>query len=122
MDEEGTLYCGDKTIKTPSPIQSLAATRDTLYAAYLGEDASAAGVLTISAEGQCETLLSSPAHGLFGGADGCLYYLNEQNCPMRYDPQTKEAAILAQKRARAVTYEEGRIYYLTEKGKLKTIK
>ncbi len=122
VDEEGTLYCGDKAIKTPAPIRSLAATQDTLYAACLNEEGEAAGILTVSAEGRCETLLSSPAHGLFGGADGCLYYLNEQNCPMRYDPKTKEATILAQKRAKAVTYENGTVYYLNEKGKLKTIK
>ncbi len=121
VDEEGTLYCGDKTIKTPAPIHSLAATQDTLYAAGLSQEGNAAGILTISAEGQCETLLSSPAHGLFGGADGCLYYLNEQSCPMRYDPKTKEAAILAQKRAKAVTYEQGTVYYMNEKGKIKKI-
>ncbi len=121
IDEKGALYCGDQPISTPAPLQSLAATQDTLYAACLGDDGSAAGILTVTAEGQSETLISSPAYGLFGGADGCLYYLNDQSCPMRYDPQTKEASILAQKRARAVAYEHGAVYYINEKGTIKKI-
>ena len=67
-------------------------------------------------------VLTSPALSIFGGADGCLYYINEFSLPMRYSPITKEAVFLSEKEAIAVTYENGTVYTLNEKGKIKVAK
>jgi hypothetical protein len=41
---------------------------------------------------------------------------------MRYSPITKEAVFLSEKEAIAVTYENGTVYTLNEKGKIKVAK
>ena len=118
---DGALYCSGTAIETPYPVRMLAATEDTLYASFNDESGRAAGVLTVDKDGNCETLLSSPAFTLFGGKDGCLYYINEHGHPMRYDPEQKQASILTEKKATAVSFEDGTVYYLNEKGKIKKI-
>ncbi len=121
IGKDGALYCDGAAMETPAPLRMLAATADTLYASINDESGRAAGVLTVDREGRIQEALPSPAFTLFGGSDGCLYYINEHSYPMRYDPQAKEAAILAEKKAVAVTCEDGTVYYLNEKGKIKKI-
>lgn len=121
VNTEGVLYCSGTAIETPAPIRRITATKERLYASYNDQGGRAAGILVFDKLGNCETVLTSPAFSLYGGEDGCLYYLNGQSYPMRYDPAQKKASILMEKKAMAVTYEEGTIYYLNEKGKIKTI-
>ena len=122
VDTNYDLYCDGTKIQTASKVRSLAATPDTLYAACNDENGSAMGVLAIEENGTSTMVLLSPALSIFGGADGCLYYINDFGLPMRYNPITKEASFLNDKKAIAVTYENQNVYILNEKGKVKKIK
>lgn len=121
IDPQGQLYCNDQPIRTEQKVRALAATPDRLYAACNDEKGAAAGVLAIDKAGAQTTVLTSPARSIFGGADGCLYYINDFELPMRYDPISKEAVILQQKAAISVTYENDAIFVLNQKGKVKKI-
>ena len=101
-------------------LPDIESTEQALYAAY-DRDGAAAGVFAIDAQGTITPLLPSPAFSIFGGDDGCLYYLNEQNYPMRYQPKTAEASILAKKAALAIGEQDGKVYIQTENGKIKKI-
>lgn len=118
---DGTLYCEGEKIETPAPIRSLSAGGDRLFAACNDEQGNPAGAMVIDANGNCTYTLTSPAYSIFAGNDGCLYYLNKDSFPCRFDPAQKKSEILLQKSARAVTLEEGTIYYLNEKGQVKKI-
>lgn len=116
------LYCDGTKVQTPSKVRSLAATPELLYAACNDEIGAATGVLAIDKNGTSTIVLPSPALSIFGGADGCLYYINDFGLPMRYNPITKEAYFLDDKKAIAVTYEDQNVYILNEKGKVKKTK
>lgn len=122
IDTNNDLYCNEKKIKTEYKVRALAAAPDTLYAACNDEGGAAMGVLALDKAGVSSMVLPSPALSIFGGEDGCLYYINEFGLPMRYRPATKEASFLSEKKAIAVTYEEQNVYILNEKGKVKKIK
>ena len=121
VDTDGQLYCDEQPIPTERKVRALAATPERLYASCNDEKGAAMGVLAIDNAGKQTMVISSPALAIFGGADGNLYYLNRASLPMRYDPIRKEAAILQEKAAVNVTYENGEIYILNEKGKIKKI-
>ncbi len=122
IDTNNELYCNGTKIKTEHKVRALAATPDTLYAACNDESGAAMGVLALDKAGGASMVLPSPALSIFGGEDGCLYYINDFGLPMRYRPETKEAAFLSEKKAIAVTYENQAVYILNEKGKVKKIK
>ena len=122
IDTNYDLYCDGTKIQTASKVRSLAATPDILYAACDDESGAATGVLAIDENGTLSMVLPSPALSIFGGADGCLYYINDFGLPMRYNPITKEASFLNDKKAIAVTYEDQNVYILNEKGKVKKTK
>lgn len=117
-----TLYRDEIKVELSHPIRAIEATPDTLYAACNDEQGGIAGVLAFNKEGSSSMVLTSPALSIFGGEDGCLYYINEFSLPMRYSPATKEAIFLSEKEAIAVTYENGTVYTLNEKGKIKVAK
>ncbi|MBR2013355.1 MAG: hypothetical protein IJ995_03975 [Clostridia bacterium] len=122
IDTNYDLYCNEKKIESEHKVRALAAASDTLYAACNDESGAAMGVLAIDQNGAASMALPSKALSIFGGEDGCLYYINEFGLPMRYRPATKEATFLSEKKAIAVTYEQQAVYILNEKGKVKKIK
>lgn len=122
IDTNNDLYCNGTKIQTDHKVRALAAASDTLYAACNDESGAAMGVLALDKAGASSMVLPSPALSIFGGEDGCLYYINEFGLPMRYRPATKEASFLSEKKAIAVTYENQAVYILNEKGKVKKIK
>lgn len=122
IDTNYDLYCDGTKVQTAYKVRDLAATSDTLYAACNDESGAATGVLAIDKNGTASMVLLSPALSIFGGEDGCLYYINDFELPMRYNPATKEASFLSKKPAIAVTYEDQNVYILNEKGKVKKIK
>jgi hypothetical protein len=119
-DMEGALFCDGAKIETEGTVRSLFPTDQWLYAA-IDSGGRSAGILAFDLQGNAQTVLTSPAFSLWGGKDGCLYFLNDHSYPMRYDPKTKEAKILAQKKALVLEEKEGVVYYLTEHGKIKKI-
>lgn len=122
IDTNNDLYCNGTKIQTDHKVRALAAASDTLYAACNDESGAAMGALALDKAGASSMVLPSPALSIFGGEDGCLYYINEFGLPMRYRPATKEASFLSEKKAIAVTYENQAVYILNEKGKVKKIK
>lgn len=122
VDTKNELYRNGVKIQTEHPIRALAATPNTLYAACNDETGAAMGVLALDNAGNSSMVLPSSALSIFGGEDGCLYYINEFGLPMRYTPATKEATFLSEKKAIAVTYEQQAVYILNEKGKVKQIR
>ncbi len=121
IDTNNDLYRDGTKIETEHKVRALAAAPDTLYAACNDESGAAMGVLAIDQSGAASMALPSPALSIFGGEDGCLYYINEFGLPMRYQPATKEASFLSEKKAIAVTYEQQAVYILNEKGKVQQI-
>ena len=122
IDTNYDLYCDGRKIKTEHKVRALAAASDALYASCNDESGAAMGVLSIDQNGAASMALPSKALSIFGGEDGCLYYIHDFGLPMRYQPATKEASFLSEKKAIAVTYEQQAVYILNEKGKVKKIK
>lgn len=110
---DGKLYRDETLFEADYQFEGLCLLGDRLYAQ------AAEGILGITADG-AELLLPSPVSGLIAGKD-CLYYLNENGYPSRFDPTKAEAAILKEKIAFALSYDEHRLYYLNKHGKIKRI-
>lgn len=110
---DGNLYREETLFETDYQFEELCLLGDRLFAR------TAEGIAAITADG-AELLLPSPVTGLIAGED-CLYYLDENGYPCRFDPQKMEAAILKEKTALALSYDGGKLYYLTSKGKIKKI-
>ncbi len=118
---DGTLYCEGAPIETQGKVGTLSATKASLYATLEQQDSRAAGIIAINSKGESERILSSPAYSPFAGADGCLYYLDQNRYPCRYDPATKQATILLEEKARLITLEEDTVYFINEQGKIDEI-
>lgn len=110
---DGGLYRGDELADESLQYRTLCAVGGRLYAA------TAEGIAEITENGT-ELLLPSPVAALTAG-ESVLYYIDENGYPARFDPETMEATILKEKTATALCYDEGRLYYLSAKGKLKRI-
>ncbi len=110
---DGSLYRDETLFESDFQFEELCLLGDQLFAR------TAEGIAVITADG-AELLLPSPLTGLIAGED-CLYYLNENGYPCRFDPQKMEAAILKEKTAIALSFDGGKLYYLTPNGKIKRV-
>lgn len=108
---DGTLYQGTEELQCN--LQELCLMGDTLYAA--SED----GIYRIE-NGTLTLLLPSPASALTAGKE-VLYYIDENGYPAQFDPTAMEAKILKEKTATALTFDQGKLYYLNLKGKIRSI-
>lgn len=109
---DGVLYKNGAAVKNVISIAELCAAEGKLYAA--GSE----GLMEVTASG-AEMLLPSPLSGIVSGKDGCIYYIDQNSFPAKFDPALKEASILKTKTAIAIDYDGGKIYYLNEKHKIK---
>lgn len=109
--EDGVLYRDGTALQTPQAAEELCVANGLLYAASSG------GLMRIGST--AELLLPSPVSGIVGGSDGCIYYIDANGYPAKFDPTAMEAAILKEKAAVAIGFSEGKAYYLNESRKIK---
>ena len=109
---DGALYKNDQRIESTLPASTLCTAGVQLFACG-GE-----GLFTVDDSG-AELLLSSAVSAPVGGSDGCVYYIQENGYPARYDPAAGEAVILTEEEAVALGCSEGRIYYRNNAGKIR---
>lgn len=108
---DGVLYRDGTPVETPLAPKELCVAGGVLYAAADG------GLMQIGTAP--ETVLPSPVRAIAGGTDGCVYYLDQNGYPAKFDPAAPEATILKEKTALAIGFSEGKAWYLNENGKLK---
>lgn len=108
---DGVLYRDEAPVETPLAPKELCVADGVLYAAGDG------GLMRIG--GTAETVLPSPVRSITGGTDGCVYYVDQNGYPAKFDPLATEAVILKEKTALAMGFSEGKAWYLSQNRKIK---
>ncbi len=109
---DGKLYKNGAALENEHTVLELCAAKDRLYAACKE------GLAEI-AEGKTSLLIPSSLSSLTADESGRLYYINQAGFPAQYAPTLKESTILETKTAIAIGCDEGKVYYLNKKHKIK---